>query len=67
MSKCKKTAGKNVLFVDTDEYVEDDLEIEGELMYNEEKVIDEVLLEGDIGTAVVRCSCLTSKASSEDD
>ena len=66
-SECKKTAGKKNLFFNMDDYVEDDLEIKGEPMYNEEHPIDKFLLEGDVGTAlVVRRSCLTPKASSEE-
>ena len=36
-----------------DDYVEDDIEIEGELMYDEEHRVEELLLEGDVGTALV--------------
>ena len=50
-----------------DDYVEDDLEIKGEPMYDEGHLVDKLLLE-DVGTAlVVRRSCLTPKASFEED
>ena len=52
-SECKKTAGKKNLFHNLDDYVEDDIEIEGELMYDEEHRVEELLLEGDVGTALV--------------
>ena len=53
--------------MDTDEYEEDELEFEGEPVYNREEAADEVHLKGDVGTAlVVRRSYFTPKASSEE-
>ena len=55
------------MFVDTDECVDYDAEIEGEAVYDDEAV-DELHVEGDVGTAlVVRRSCLTLKATEETD
>ena len=66
-SECKKTAVKKALFIETDDYDEDEVEIEGEVVYDEEAV-DEVHLEGDVGTVlVVRRACLTPKVVDEDD
>ena len=36
-----------------DDYVEDDLEIKGEPVYDEGHLVNELLLEGDVGTALV--------------
>ena len=64
---CKKTAAKKTLFVDADECDDYDAEIEGEPMYDDEAV-DELHVEGDVGTAlVVRRSCLTPNATEETD
>ena len=64
---CKKTAAKKILFVDTDEWDDYDAEIEGEAVYDKEAV-DELNVEGDIGTAlVVWRSCLTPKVTEETD
>ena len=64
---CKKTAAKKTLFVDTDECDDYDAEIKGEPVYDDEAV-DELHVEGDIGTAlVVRRSCLTPKVTEETD
>ena len=65
--ECRKTAGKSALFMDTDDYAEDELEFEGEPVYDREETVDEVSLEGDVGIAlVVRRSCFILKASSEE-
>ena len=66
-SECKKTAGKSALFMDTDDYAEDELQFEGEPMHDREEATEEMHLEGDVGTAlVVRRSYFTPKASSEE-
>ena len=66
-SECKKIAGKSALFMDTDDYAEDELEFEGEPVYDREEAAEEMHLEGDVGTAlVVTRSCFTPKASSEE-
>ena len=49
LAECKKTAGKKALFVKADDYDDTKLDIEGEIVYDEEAV-DEVFLEGDVGT-----------------
>ena len=68
VSECKKAADKKALFLETDDYGEEDRDIEGEPVYDEDKTVEELLLEGDVGTTlVVRRSCLTPKASSENE
>ena len=53
--------------MDTDDYAEDELEFEGEPVYDREETTEEMHLEGEVGTAlVVRRSCFTLKASSEE-
>ena len=66
-SECRKTSGKSALFMDTDGYAEDELEFEGQPVYDREEATEEMHLEGDVGTAlVVRRSYFTPKASSEE-
>ena len=61
LAKCKKA-----LFVEVDDYDDTKLDIKGKPVYDEEAV-DEVLLEGDMGTAlVVRYSCFTPKSTEAD-
>ena len=52
LAKCKKTTGKKALFVKAYDYDDTKLDIEGEPVYNKDAV-NEVLLEGDVGTALV--------------
>ena len=52
LAECKKTARKKALFVVTNDYDNTKLDIKGEPIYDEEAV-DEVYLEGDVGTALV--------------
>ena len=62
LAECKKA-----LFVEADDCDDTKPDIKGKLVYDEEAV-DEVLFEGDMGTAlVVRHSCFTPKATEEDD
>ena len=64
---CKKIAAKKTLFVDTDKCNDYNAEIEGEAVYDD-KAVDELHVEGDVGAAlVVRRSCLTPKATEETD
>ena len=52
LAKCKKTNGKKALFVKVDDCYVTKLDIEGEQVYDEDAV-NEVLLEGDVGIALV--------------
>ena len=67
LAKCKKTTGKKALFVKAYHCDDTKLDIEGGPVYDKDAV-NEVLLEGDVGTAlVVWGSGLTPKATEEDD
>ena len=52
LAKCKKTTGKKALFVKAYDCDDTKLDIECEPVYDEDAV-NEVLLEGDVGTALV--------------
>ena len=52
LAKCKKTTEKKALFVKAYDCDDTKLDIEGEPVYDEDAV-NEVLLEGDVGTALV--------------
>ena len=53
--------------MDTDDYAEDELEFEGEPVYDRKEAVEEMHLKGDVGTAIViRRSCFIPKSSSEE-
>ena len=52
LAKCKKSTRKKALFVKVDDCDDAKLDIEGEPVYDVDTV-NEVLLEGDVGTALV--------------
>ena len=52
LAKCTKTNKKKAMFVKADDCDDTKLDIEGEPVYDEDAV-NEVLLEGDVGTVLV--------------
>ncbi|PKI45870.1 hypothetical protein CRG98_033669 [Punica granatum] len=65
-SECRKTASKKTFFVDTEESEEECLEEAKAPVFDSEEVIDEEVVTGDRGMAlVVRRSCLTPKVADD--
>ncbi|PKI75692.1 hypothetical protein CRG98_003952 [Punica granatum] len=65
-SECRKIAGKKTFFVNTEEGEDEDVEKAKYHEFDSEEVVDEEVVTGDIGTAlVVRRSCLTPKVADD--